>query len=296
MGDTGGMSDNLFTMLSAYRPGSAATPFENYCTTGLAYFLKRGHRMLAALISHAAGTGSEALALVEVQPRLGDAGVADLLLTFEGGKRALIEVQVEAGADESLLPGLETVARQWGEQPAFLMLGLRGEDVPAPWIPVTWFDVVEALEGDPDPVAVEYRDFVLQDILGTGDVPLDEALTTNRLYATGGAAVRRLFGPKSRYVNSASRPLGGQYRYLGTTFSPDGGEMTYWIGLVNETVPLGEHYHLMLASKEKPVLFPVEQPRATGDWKWAHWTGMGRVVRPITPLQYEGLLERVKAQ
>jgi hypothetical protein len=70
--------------------------------------------------------------------------------------------------------------------------------------------------------------------------------------------------------------------------------MNYWIGVVNETVPLGEHYHLMLASKEKPLLFPVDQPRATGDWKWPHWSGMGRVVRPITPASYEGLLERTK--
>ncbi len=106
------MSDNLFTMLSAYRQGSAASPFENYCTTALAYFLKRGHRMLNALISHAAGAGAEELVLVEVQPRLADAGVADLLLTYEGGKRVLIEVQVESGSDESLLPGLEAVARR----------------------------------------------------------------------------------------------------------------------------------------------------------------------------------------
>ncbi|MGE0600436.1 MAG: hypothetical protein AB7J35_14895 [Dehalococcoidia bacterium] len=288
------MSENLFTMLSAYRQGSAATPFENYCTSGLAYFLKRGHRMLMALIAHAAGTGTEELAIVEVQPRLAEAGVADLLLTYEGGKRVLIEVQVESGSDESLLPGLEKVAREWSEQPAFLMLGLRAENVPAPWIPVTWDDVLEALEDDPDPVAVEYTQFVLRDILGLGEVPLEEAVSTNRLYALGGAAVRNFFGPDVRYVNSASRPLHGHYRYLGTTFSPDGGDMNYWIGIVNETVPLGEHYHLMLASKEKPLLFPVDQPRATGDWKWGHWTGMGRVVRPITPANYEGLLERTK--
>jgi hypothetical protein len=289
------MADNLFTMLSAYKQGSGATPFENYCTSGLAYFLKRGHRMLRALIAHAAGTGSEELALVEVQPRLAEAGVADLLLTYEGGKRVLVEVQVESGADESLLPGLEAVAREWAQQPAFVMLGLRAGDVPAPWLPITWMDVLEALDDDPDPVSVEFKEFVLRDILGLGEVPLDEALSSNRLYALGGGAVRRFFGETGRYVNSASRPLNGQFRYLGTTFAPDGaGEMNYWMGLVNETVPLGEHYHLMLASKEKPLLFPVDQPRATGDWKWPHWTGMGRVVRPVTPAMYEGLLERTK--
>lgn len=288
------MSDNLFTMLSAYRQGSAASPFENYCTTALAYFLKRGHRMLNALISHAAGAGAEELVLVEVQPRLADAGVADLLLTYEGGKRVLIEVQVESGSDESLLPGLEAVARQWSESPAFVMLGLRQEGVPAPWVPITWEEVLEALDGDPDPVAREFNDFVLRDILGHGEVGLDEALSTNRLYALGGAAVRLFRGENARYINSASRPLNGQYRYLGTTFSLDGDDMTYWIGVVNETVPLGEHYHLMLASKEKPLLFETDQPRATGDWKWPYWTGMGRVVRPITPAMYEGLLQRTR--
>ena len=288
------MADNLFTMLSAYRQGSAATPFENYCTSALAYFLKRGHRMLNALIAHTAGTGTEELVVVEVQPRLAEAGVADLLLTYEGGKRVLVEVQVEPGADESLLPGLEAVAREWSEQPAFVMLGLRPDGVPAPWLPITWMEVLEAVEDDPDPVVTEFRDFVLRDVLGLGEAPLEEALSTNRLYALGGAAVRRFFGEGVRYVNSASRPLQGQFRYLGTTFAPDGGDMNYWIGLVNETVPLGEHYHLMLASKEKPLLFPVDQPRATGDWKWPHWTGMGRVVRPITPAMYEGLLERTK--
>jgi hypothetical protein len=249
--------------------------------------------MLSALISHAAGGGTDELVLVEVQPRLAEAGVADLLLTYEGGKRVLIEVQVEAGADESMLPGFEAVARQWSEQPAFVMLGLRS-DVPSPWQAITWQDVAEALDGDPDPVAVEFHDFILHDILGFGEVPLDQALSTNRLYALGAAAVRRFFGDEVRYVNSASRPLHGQFRYLGTTFAPNGGDMNYWIGVVNETIPLGEHYHLMLASKEKPLLFPVDQPRATGDWKWEHWTGMGRVVRPITPAMYEGLLERTK--
>lgn len=289
------MADNLFTMLSAYRQGSGATPFENYCTSALAYFLKRGHRMLNALIAHAVGTGGEEVAMVEVQPRLAEAGVADLLLTYEGGRRVLIEVQVEVGADERLLPGFEAIAREWAEPPAFLMLGLRAENVPPPWVPITWNDVLEALEDDPDPVAVEFTEFVLRDILGHGEVPLEEALATNRLYALGGAAVRLFFGEDVRYVNSASRPLHGHFRYLGTTFAPGGAdEMNYWIGLVNETVPLGEHYHLMLASKEKPLLFPVEQPRATGDWKWPHWTGMGRVVRPVTPAMYEGLLERTK--
>ena len=280
-------------MLSAFHPGSRATPFENYCTSGLAYFLSRGHRMLTALFAEAAGIRNEPVAMVEVQPRLAEAGIADLLLTFEGGRRVLIEVQVEPGGDESMLPSFEAVAEGWQGEPAFVMLGLREVGVPAPWRPVTWIQVVEALDGDPDPVVKQFMEFVLHDVLGLGDVTLDEAVSTNRLYALGGAAVRRAFGKDARYTNSASRPMAGRYRYLGTTFAPNGENMEYWIGIVNETVPLSEHYHLMLASKSRPLHITAEQPRATGDWKWEYWTGKGRVVRPITPAAYDELLGRL---
>lgn len=290
---TGIMSDaNLFTMLSAYRPGSPATPFENYCTSGLAYFLNRGQQMLTALFREAAGAGSEPLALVEVQPRVAEAGIADLVLTFEGGRRAIVEVQIEVRADEAQLPALEAVSTEWDEAPRLVLLGLGAEDR-GPWRAISWLQVVEALEDDPDPLAKQFTEFVLHDILGLGAVPLDDAITTNRLYALGGAALRRRFGERAQYVNSASRPVGGRYRYLGTTFALDGGDMQYWAGIVNETVPLGDHFHLMLASKETALESPVEQPRATGDWKWASWTGAGRVVRPITPEQYDELLARL---
>src|SRR3970040_2232569 len=115
---------NLFTMLSQYRRGSAATPFENYCTSGLAYFLRQGQRMLTALFAQAAGISGEPIAIVEVQPRLGEAGIADLLLTFEGGRRAVVEVQVEVGADESMLEGFHDVARGGSGGAAFGVLGL----------------------------------------------------------------------------------------------------------------------------------------------------------------------------
>ncbi len=280
-------------MLSAFQPGSSATPFENYCTSGLAYFLGQKHRMLVSLFAQAAGAAGEDLAVVEVQPKLAGTGFADLLLTFEGGTRVLVEVQVETGTDEGALPALEEAASQWLGQPAFVMLGLRTAGTPAPWEPVAWLQVVEALEDDPDPLAQQFAEFVLRDILGVGPVPLDQAIATNRLYALGAAAVRRRFGDQARYVNSAARPLAGRYRYLGTTFAPDGGDMDCWIGLVNETVPLGEHYHLMLASKDRPLARSAEHPRATGDWKWNHWTGVGRVVRPLTADAYEELLTRL---
>jgi hypothetical protein len=285
---------NLFTMLSAYRPGAPATPFENYCTSGLAYFLQRGTPRVTRLLAAAAGAANEAIVRVEVQPRLGDAGIADLLLTFEGGKRTIVEVQVEPGADESLLPAFEAIGREWGEQPSLVLLGLRADTVATPWVPLTWLQVVEALEGDDDPVARQFAEFVLRDILGLGPVPLEQAITTNRLYALGGAALRRRFGERIRYINSASRPMSGRYRYLGTTFALDDGEMRFWIGIVNEAVPLSEHYHLMLASKDAPLGMPASHPRATGDWKeWVHWTGAGRVVRPLTVQVYDELLARL---
>src|SRR5438128_1546340 len=261
---------NLFTMLSAYRPGSPANPFENYCTSALAYFLGRGQRMLAALLGNAAGAQGEPLALVEVQPRLADAGIADLVLTFEGGRRAIVEVQVEPGADQRHLPALEASGAQWGESPALVVLGLGTPPAGPKWQSVTWLEVAEALEDDPDPLAQQFTEFVLRDILGLGAVPLDQALTTNRLHALGGAAIRQTFGERAHYINSESRPVGGRYRYRGTTFGLDGGEMSYWVGLVNEELPLSEHYHLMLASRDERVADPSEPPRATADWKWAH--------------------------
>ena len=284
---------NLFTMLSAYRPGSPATPFENYCTSGVAYFLKQGHRMLTALFGAAAAAGNEQLALVEVQPRLGDTAIADLVLTFEGGRRAIVEVQVEAGAEQGHLAELAGFGTEWDARPARVMLCLEAGEAPEGWAPVTWLQVVEAFDGDPDPLARQYTEFVLRDVLRLGAVPLEEAITTNRLYALGAAALRRRYGARARYVNSASRPIGGRYRYLGTTFALDDAEMQYWVGLVNEQLPLGDHYHLMLASKERPLEQTTDQPRATGDWKWAWWTGAGRVVRPVSAEVYENLLERL---
>lgn len=284
---------NLFTMLSSYKPGSAATPFENYCTSALAYLLMRGHRLLRALFAEAAGAGAEPLADVEVQPRLGDAGIADLLLTYEGGQRVVVEVQVEANQSTAHLAEFEAVGRGWYVAPAFILLGLGLEPPPPPWRPLTWWQVVDALEDDPDPLAQEFVEFLLQDLLGQGPVPLEQALSTNRLYALGAAAIRRRFGPKARCVNSASPPTQGRFRYLGTTFSLGDGEPTFFIGIVNEAVPLSEHYHLMLASKERPLECPAPKPRATGNWNWPYWTGLGRVVRPLTAEAYDELLRRI---
>ncbi len=285
---------NLFTMLSAYRPGSPATPFENYCTSGLAYFLKRGQRMLTALFDQATGAAGEPIAMVEVQPELAGAGIADLVITYEGGLRAIVEVQVESAADERLMPALQAASATWKPAGVPVLVGLAPSgDARWPWRAIHWLDIVEALDDDPDLLAREFVEFILRDVLGLGPVPLEEALTTNRLYALGAAAIRRAFGEQVRYQNTASPPLRGRYRYLGTSFAVDGGDMACWLGIVNETVPLGEHYQLMLATKATPLHGPAAQPRATGDWKWPYWTGAGRVVRPVAPETLDDLLKRM---
>jgi hypothetical protein len=285
--------ENLFTMLSSYRQGASASPFENYCTSGLAYFLQQGHAGLTRLFCEAAGLPTSEVILAEVQPMLGGAGIADLVLTLQGGQRILVETEVEPGTDPELLASLEEHARYWPERPALLMVTLPTTVPPPGWCGVSWLQVAEALEQNPVSVEWEFAEFVMRDILGLGPVPLDQAIASNRLYALGGAAVRKRFGERVRYVNSASRPVGGRYRYLGTTFALDGGEMEFWIGLVNESIPLSEHYYLMLASKRVPLAEPAEAPRATGDWKWPYWTGSGRVVRPITMESYMTLLDRL---
>ncbi len=286
--------DNLFTMLSAYRPGSNATPFENYCTSAIAYFLQRGHRTLTALFATASGTPGEQLAVVEVQPLIADIGIVDLVLTFEDGRRAIVEVQVEPSSDTRGLMGIEEFARYWQEHPALVFLGLPGTPSLPNWKAISWVDIADALEGEPETLAWQFAEFIMRDVLGLGPVPLEQALSTNRLYAIGGAALRRKFGDRARYINSASRPMNGRYRYMGTTFSLDGDDMSYWLGIVNEALPLSEHYHVMLASKTAPLLQGAERPRATGDWKdWGFWTGLGRVVRPITTENYVELLDRI---
>jgi len=284
---------NLFTMLSAYRPGTTATPFENYCTSALAYFLARGHPALMELFASRAGAPGATVTATAVQQQVAVAGYADMTIEFAGGPLAVCEVQVEPANGG---PGLEMTAEsagRWDEHPAFLLVCLDAAEASPPWIPITWPEVAAAVAEPGDELARQFGDFISRDILGGGSVPLEQAVTTNRLYALGAAAVRRRFGEQARYVNSASRPIGGRYRYLGTTFAIDGPETMYWIGLVNEGVPLSDHYYLMLASKERPVDRRSDQPRATADWKWAHWTTHGRVVRPITAEMYDELLKRI---
>ena len=76
-----------------------------------------------ALFAHASGI-RDPLAIVEVQPRLGETTIADLLLTFEGGSRILVEVQVEPAATTGALPGDEPAMTSWGIQPSLVLLGL----------------------------------------------------------------------------------------------------------------------------------------------------------------------------
>ena len=269
---------NLFTMLSAYRPG-AASPFEDYCTNGLAYLLATGHEALGALFAEAAGAGG-AVTDVAVQPGP-DAPVADLGITFADGREALVEIEV--------VPAEAVERPDAGRAVARLQVGFDGDASGA----VGWNAIADSLADDRDRLAREFAEFVRRDVLGLEAVGLDDALHTNRLYALGGAALRERFGSGVRYENSSSPPVEGRHRYLGTTFSPDGGELRYWVGLVNESLPLSEHYHLMLASKASPLDEPAGQPRATGNWRWEHWSGMGRVVRPVGLREYASLLGRM---
>ena len=266
-------------MLSAYRPGASTSPFEDYCTNGLAYLLGAGREALGALFAAAAGAEG-AVTDVAVQPGA-SAAVADLGVTFADGREALVEVEVALG---------EAVERPHGARDgARLRVGFDGSGPGT----VTWNAIADVLADDRDGLAREFAEFVRRDVLGLEAVGLDDALHTNRLYALGGAVLRERFGNRVRYENSSSTPVQGRYRYLGTTFAPEGGELHYWIGLVNESLPLSEHYHLMLASKIAPLQEPAGQPRATGNWRWEHWSGMGRVVRPLGLREYGSLLGRM---
>jgi hypothetical protein len=287
--------ENLFTMLAAYRPGSHATPFENYCTTALAYLLQRGEPGLVALFGELAGVPGAAVVAARPQARVGLGPIADLVLQLERGRQVVVEVEIEPGSGLRHLAELEDAAtREWVDDAACILVTVSPVANPGRWKVVTWRELADVLAGSDEPLARQLSDFIDRDILGLGTVPLEEALATNRLYALGAAAVRRRFGSEVRYENSASRPLGGRYRYIGTTFSLGEGEMSYWVGLVNEAVPLSDHYYLMLASKERPLEQPSSHPRATAEWKWPHWTSHGRLVRPVTAEMYDDLLRRIR--
>ena len=280
---------NLFTMLSAYRPGASASPFEDYCTNGLAYLLAVGRARLGALFAEAAGAPGVRVTEVDVQPAASGERLADFAITFAGGRRVFVEVDVAPAEGVKRTHALGSSAE---DGPATIHVSL---DVPksAPRTAISWLAIAEVLAAGPDSLSREFAEFVRRDVLGLEAVGLDDALHTNRLYALGGAALRARFGGRALYENSSSAPVGGRYRYLGTTFAPDGGDLHCWIGIVNEALPLSEHYHLMLASKSAPLEEPAGQPRATGNWRWEHWTGLGRVVRPLGPREYAALLGRL---
>ncbi len=277
---------NLFTMLSAHRPGAGSSPFEDYCANGLAYLLATGREPLVALFAEAAGAPGARVADAAVHPATGGAAIADLALAFADGRRALVEIAVAPGEPPERPPAPRDGQ---GRTPAVVSVAPDAGGAGA----VGWREIADALAAAPDALGREFAEFVRRDVLGLEAVDLDDALHTNRLFALGGAALRERFGADARYENSASVPVGGRYRYLGTTFAPDGGEADCWIGIVNEALPLREHYHLMLGSRRAPLAEAAGQPRATGNWRWEHWTGLGRIVRPVGPRDYAALLARM---
>lgn len=286
-GHTGAVdAPNLFTMLSSYRPGDGSSPFEDYCANGLAYLLATGREPLGALFAGAAGAPGARIVDAAVRPLAGGAAIADLALAFAGGRRALVEVAVAPETPPERPPAPRD---ERGRAPAAVSVAPDAAGGAA----VAWRAIADALAAAPDATSREFAEFVRRDVLGLEPVDLDDALHTNRLYALGGAALRERFGAGARYENSASVPVGGRVRYLGTTFARDGGALDCWIGMVNEALPLSEHYHLMLGSRRVPLAEAAGQPRATGNWRWEHWTGLGRIVRPVAPPDYAALLARM---
>jgi hypothetical protein len=281
---------NLFHMLSSYRPGTPATPFDTYCTQGLAYFLVHGPERLLHRFLGSAGHTEAGIDEVVVQPSIHGLH-ADLSVALDDGTLILVEVQTEVAASTSHLDAIEA-ATGGDDKIDLLLLGIDESALRPGWSLMTWRTVAEVLERAGDPLARQFGRFVQQDILGSGPVGLREALTTNRFYALAAAAIRRRFGDRAQVTSTASPPRGDRYRYFGTSFALDGRQATNWVGLVNETIPLGEHYDLMLASKDRDLREPSPRPRTTAEWKWPNWTTGGRVVRPIEADDLDRLLKR----
>ena len=109
---------NLFTMLSAHRPGAGASPFEDYCANGLAYLLATGREPLGALFAEAADAPGARVADAAVHPVTGGAAIADLALTFAGGRRALVEIAVAPGPSPGRPPAPRGNPRGTPAEPA----------------------------------------------------------------------------------------------------------------------------------------------------------------------------------
>ena len=273
---------NLFNSLSTYHPKPPATPFEVYCLRGLAHVVEAGSEAVAELLGLEGDRSGSVQSLVD----------GDLYADAVFGGRTLVETAVESPTPPERLDRLATAKDFAGNR---VYVGL-GETAPSGWTSVTWSSVADALAATDNPLERQFAEFIRRDVLGAGPASLHDATGSNRFYAMGGAAVRARFSAGAVYENSASQPITGEFRYLGTTFAPGGGDTkNCWIGIVNETVPLGQGYRLMMASRDVPMSLQYNNaPRATTDWNWDHWTDMGPVEGEVTRDDLAEMLSRLE--
>jgi len=279
---------NIFEALSSFQAGLGTDPFENYCVSALAYLLETKEAQLTELLTSAAGCFGTVQA-THCQATV-DEQIVNLMVELNNNKRLLIKINTQTNNNIEERTKLQTITTDNG---VLLWISLRGDTPPNNWVSVTWEQIGEALEKSSEKISLEFANFIKTDILGHGSVTIQQALKTNKLYALGGAVVREKYGVGTKYLNSASQAIHGEFRYLGTTFSGNTPDLQFWIGIVNQTLPLSSYYQLMLASKNSGVQNPVDKPRVTDNWSWKGWTGLGEITTSLDHSHYEDLLERL---
>ena len=279
---------NIFEALSSFQAGIGTDPFENYCVSALAYLLETKQPQLTELLTSVAecfGTVKETHCQVLV-----DDQIISLLVELTNNKRLFIKINTQTNNNIEERTKLQTLK---ADNAVLLWISFKGDTPPSNWVSVTWEQIRETLGTSSEKLALEFGNFIQTDILGHGSVTVQQALKTNKLYALGGAVIREKYGVNTEYLNSASQPIQGEFRYLGTTFSGNTPDLQFWIGIVNQTLPLSSHYQLILASKNTEVQNPVDKPRVTDNWDWKGWTGLGEITTSLEHSHYKDLLERL---
>jgi hypothetical protein len=280
---------NIFEGLSSFQAGLGSDPFENYCASALAYLLQIEQSQLTKLLTSAAGC-SDTIKTTHSQSIVSDQ-LIDLLIELDNNERILVKINTQIG---NMLEEEKLLQKNFVDNRThWLRIGIGTNETPSKWPSLTWEQIAKTLKNTPGKLAEEFASFVETDILGYGSVTLQQARRTNKLYALAGASIRTRYGMKTQYLNSASQAVNGEYRYLGTTFSGNTADLQFWIGIVNQTLPLSSQYQLMLASKKTDVINPIKKPRVTDNWSWKSWTGLGEVKDPIETKHYEELLNRL---
>jgi len=279
---------NIFEALSSFQAGLGTDPFENYCVSALAYLLETKQSQLTELLTSVAecfGTVKETHCQVLV-----DDQIISLLVESTNNKRLFIKINTQTNNNIEERTKLQTLK---ADNAVLLWISFKGDTPPSNWVSVTWEQIGETLGTSSEKIALEFGNFIQTDILGHGSVTVQQALKTNKLYALGGAVIREKYGVNTEYLNSASQAIQGEFRYLGTTFSGNTPDLQFWIGIVNQTLPLSSHYQLILASKNTEVQNPVDKPRVTDNWNWKGWTGLGEITTSLEHSHYKDLLERL---